>query len=161
MLRSMIIMLIVCCFARTARGQYGLVVGVRARVQTTVHRDWSYGHVVSWDRSGVLLDPCGACEGRNIPLDHILRLQVSEGRTGRSYALEGAIAGAIGGAVLGHLVEQRRGGAHGTNDMFTCARSCARTLDEVLGGFFGVLAGTTAGAFVRREGWSTVSFVEP
>jgi hypothetical protein len=95
--------------------------------------------VISVDSGGLLLAPCASCEGSEIPKAHIVRLQVSAGHTGRTYALEGAIAGTIVGVVLGHANgERHRHPDPGGNDL-GCTNSCAVTAGELVGGILGVV----------------------
>ena len=158
MRRAVKTFVLLCSVAGVATAQDAtLEAGGRARVQTLLRPKWSYGRVISVDTGGVLLAPCTACEGSEIPRTHILKLQASAGRTGRSYALEGAIAGVIIGAVWGHAVVQRTGGWQSHNEMGSCVRSCAATAAGLLGGLLGAVAGTTVGAFVRRERWEPVN----
>ena len=160
MIRALTIGVVLCAMARAATAQEAtLQVGGRARVRTMLLSKWSYGRVISVDSGGVLLDPCVACEGSEIPRTHIQMLQASAGHTGRSYALEGAIIGATIGAYLAYRDVQRRGGrvGLGNQDMFACARSCATTASKLYGGFLGAVAGTTIGAFFRRERWESVN----
>lgn len=157
MKRSIVLAFVLGCAAHAARGQYiGLGVGARARVQTQAHPKWSYGHVVSWDSTGVLLDPCTACEGRNIPRAEIVRLEHSAGHAGRSYALEGLLVGGILGAVISVASAKRHGGYPSHNEMFGCVRSCAANVAAATGGLIGGVIGATAGAFFRREKWERV-----
>ena len=148
----------VCCVSSAARSQEArLAVSVRARVQTTAHLKWSYGRVVSYDTASLLLDPCAACEGADIPRAHILRLQVSAGRTGRSYALEGAIVGVVTGVALMRSVAQHDPAKSGLASEAPCGgRRCALYQAEIAGGIFGALLGATAGAFIRQERWDSV-----
>jgi hypothetical protein len=69
------------------------------------------------------------------------------------------IIGATIGAYLAYRDVQRRGGrvGLGNQDMFACARSCATTASKLFGGFLGAVAGTTIGAFFRRERWESVN----
>ena len=152
-------LMLLCCVSCVARSQAAtLSVGARARVQTTSHPKWLYGSVVSYDASTVLLDPCTACEGSNIPRANILRLQVSAGRTGRSYALEGAIVGVVTGVMLMHAVAQHSRQESGLAAEGPCGNPlCAIYQAEIAGGLFGGLLGTAAGAFMRRERWETIN----
>ena len=152
-------LILLCCVSSVARSQDAtLAVGARARVQTASHPKWSYGRVVSYDTSRLLLDPCTACEGSSIPRADIRRLQVSAGRTGRSYALEGAVVGIITGVVLMHAVAQRSREPSGLAAEGPCGNTlCAIYQAEIAGGLFGGLLGTAAGAFVRRERWETIN----
>ena len=160
--RAIVVVAALFSFSSITSAQYaGLTVGVRARVRTVGHPTWSYGRVVSYDTSGILLDPCVACEGEHIPRGHILKLQVGAEGKGRSYGLEGFLIGAITGAVVGHAIVQRTGGWPGHNDMFSCVRSCAATAAGVGGALLGGLAGLTTGAFFRRERWDSVYLYHP
>ena len=152
-------LILLCIVSSAARSQDAtLAVGVRARVQTTSHSKWSYGRVVSYDMSRLLLDPCAACEGNDIPRAHILRLQVSAGPTGRSYALEGAILGIVTGVVLMRAVEQHSSEKSGLAAEGPCgSQLCSLYQAEIAGGLFGGLLGTAAGAFIRRERWDSVN----
>jgi hypothetical protein len=156
-MRSIALVVALVSFSRAVSAQYaGLDVGVRARVQTLSHPTWSYGRVISYDTTGILLEPCVACEGKHIPHAHILRLQASAGRTGRSHGLEGFLVGAIAGGVVGHAIVQRTGGWPGHNEMGSCVRSCAATVGGVSGALVGGFVGFTTGAFLRRETWDPV-----
>ena len=160
--RAVVVVGAVVSFSSTMSAQYaGLNVGVRARVQTAAHPTWSYGRVISYDTSGIVLDPCVACEGERIPRARIIRLQASAGSTGRSYGLEGFLIGAVAGAIVGHAIVQRTGGWPGHNDMFGCVRSCAATTAGIGGGLLGGLIGVTTGAFFRHEKWDSVYLYNP
>ena len=160
MIRALTIGIMLCAMARAGTAQDAtLQVGGRARVRTMLLHKWSYGRVISIDSGGVLLDPCAACEGSEIPRVHIQMVQASAGHTGRSYALEGAIIGATIGAYLAYRDVQRRGGTVGLgkSDIFGCGHGCAATASKLYGGFLGAVAGTTVGAFFRRERWEPVN----
>jgi len=89
MIRALTIGVVLCAMARAATAQDAtLQVGGRARVRTMLLNKWSYGRVISVDSGGVLLDPCAACEGSEIP-------------------------GATIGAYLAYRDVQRRGGRVG------------------------------------------------
>jgi len=137
---------------RDVRAQYvDLREGGRIRIQTATHPRWLYGRFVSFDTSGLRLNSCDTCEIRRVTLPQLRRFQASTGRTGRSFALEGAVLGVTIGAVLGRQTALPSHSTHPGEDL--CSQRCAATVNTIEGAIVGIVIGTTIGAFLRREHW--------
>ena len=155
-MRGLTALFLVCFAGPNLHGQYvDLREGGRIRIQTSAHPKWLYGQFVALDSSGLRLTKCEACEIQLVELPQLRHFEASTGRTGRSFALEGAIVGAVAGAVLGRY-SARKNPNGSPGDIFSCREGCAANAAEAEGALVGCVLGTTVGAFFRREHWESI-----
>ena len=154
MLRALAILSLLVISGRELRSQYvDLREGGRIRIRTVAHPKWLYARFVSFDTSGLRLTQCDSCDIQRLPLPQLRTFQASTGRTGRSFALEGALLGAIVGAVWGRQTAIHQ--PEPTSDL-ACTGHCGNVTATVQGALVGTVVGTTVGAFLRRVHWETI-----
>ena len=156
MFRALAILSLFLVSGRELHGQYvDLREGGRIRIQTATHPKWLYARFVSFDSSGLRLTRCDSCDIERVSLPQLRSFQASTGRTGRSFALEGALLGAVAGAVWGRQTAVHQ--PDPTNDL-ACTGHCGTVAATVQGALIGTVVGTTVGAFFRRLHWETIPF---